>query len=339
MTERKRQPPKTGLPLRTMPDYSSSMRYAAMATLALIETVGRASFAQPVQPMTGVDLAWNAPDGCPPRDAVLAEVSRVLGGSTSRRSTVRADVARLAPERWAVHLVTDVEGTAGERSFEADSCVALASATALIVAWTVDPLRASAAPAPVESPRPEPAISRPDPPGHALSGLVAMSAQGDLGSLPSVGASGELAAGVTWRWIRVEGLGSLWAVQDANRSASEGAHLQRIEAGLRGCWRGLVGSSLEVDPCLGARLTQVSSQGFGETTRYQRDAWGWSLDGDVLATWTLVGPVALRAMLGVAVPLTRPPVVIVDSQGGTIQLLQSSVVAGRAALGVEVRFP
>ena len=270
---------------------------------------------------------------------MLAEVSRILGESKSRRGTAQADVINLGPERWGVHLVTNVDGTAGERSFEADSCVALATATALIVALAVDPVRASAARAPVESPRAEAPISRPDPPGHALSGLVAMSVQGDLGSLPSVAASGELAAGVTERWIRVEALGSLWALQDANRSASEGAHLQRIEAGLRGCWRGIARGSVEADPCLGARLTHLSSQGFGETTAYQRDAWGWSLDGDVLATWTLIGPLALRGMLGIALPLTRPPVVLVDSQGRTIQIQQSSAVAGRAALGLEVRFP
>jgi hypothetical protein len=309
-----------------------------MAMLALIATMSRAAFGQPVQPTTGIDLRWNAPDGCPTREVVLAEVSHVLGGPTSRRATARADVAMLAPDRWAVHLVTDVEGSAGERSFEADSCSALASATALIVAWTVDPLRASSAPAPVESPRPEPIVSRPEQPGHPLSGLVAISAQGDLGSLPTVAPSGELAVGVTQDRIRVEALGSLWAVQNANRTASEGAHLQRIEAGLRGCWRAFVGSSLEADPCLGARLTQLSSQGFGETTTYQRDAWAWSLDADVLATWTLVGPLALRGMLGIAVPLTRPPVVV-DSQAGTTQLQQSAVVAGRVALGLEVRFP
>jgi hypothetical protein len=79
--------------------------------------------------------------------------------------------------------------------------------------------------------------------------------------------------------------------------------------------------------------------GFGETQTYQRDTWWWMARGDLLASWTLLGPFALRALLGVAVPLARPPVVILDSQGGTIQLHQPSRVAGRAALGIEVHFP
>ena len=45
------------------------------------------------------------------------------------------------------------------------------------------------------------------------------------------------------------------------------------------------------------------------------------------------------ALVGIAVPLSRPPIVILDGQGGTVQLHQASAVAGRAALGLEVRFP
>jgi hypothetical protein len=60
------------------------------------------------------------------------------------------------------------------------------------------------------------------------------------------------------------------------------------------------------------------------------------LHGDALVAWMIASHVALRAAIGVVVPLERPAFVI---EGTSIQLHQESEVGARASLGIEARFP
>jgi hypothetical protein len=83
-------------------------------------------------------LTWNAPSACPDEASVRASVAQLLAGSSATVEG-RADV-RQAGDRWQV--VVTMNG--GERRLEADSCRALADATALIVAMAVDPGRVAA---------------------------------------------------------------------------------------------------------------------------------------------------------------------------------------------------
>ena len=320
------------------------MRSPAVAALLSTVLLAPPALAEPASPDGGVDLVWNAPAGCPSRDAVLAEVRRALTGSRPRPAAARADVTILTAVRWSVHLVTNVNGAQGERAFEADSCAALASAAALIVAWTIDPLRARApaagAPTKVTSKESTAATSRPARSRSGFSGLVAIAAQGDLGTLPSAAPAAEATAGATFGHLRAEVSGSAWAGQDVKGSATEGTHLHLFDGTLRGCWRGLIGQSVEIDPCLGAGIVHASSEGFGESTPYRSDGWWWMARGDLLTTWALVGPVSLRVMVGVVVPLARPSIVILSSQNGEVPLHQSSsTLALRGSLGLEVNFP
>jgi hypothetical protein len=275
---------------------------------------------------------------------VLAAVSEFLQDAPSHRVEVQADVTTSAPDRWTVHVATDVDGTPGERLLEADSCAALASATALIVAWTNEPRGPrSQAPEPVPSPSPVPRSASAAAPARSsasgVTGVLAVAAQGDLGTFPREDLAAEVTVGATLRRLRVEVSGSLWLPEDTTKNPGEGAHLHLLEGGARGCWRDVVGRSLELDPCLGAGVVHVSSAGFGESNQYQRDAWLGLARGDFLATWTFFEPLALRALIGMAVPLARPPVVILEPQGGSSQLYRPSVVAGRLELGVQVHFP
>ncbi|HEY8090079.1 MAG TPA: hypothetical protein VIF09_19595 [Polyangiaceae bacterium] len=311
-------------------------------------------------------LEWNVPPGCPARETVLADVARILHGPPSRRGEARADVTELAPDRWSVHLVTRVDGTGGERSFEADSCVAIASATALIVAWTIDPIRASQSPSTpgtssVPSPLPPAPAPPPLPPPRPLtlsaprrdvvlpttpsssrttvSGVMAVGAQADLGTLPSAALSGVLSAGIDVGRVHVEASGTAWMSQDATRAGTEGAHLHLLETALLGCWRGVLRPDLEVDPCGGAALAHLTSDGFGETTPESASTWWGSAQAEVLARWRVAGPLALRASASASVPFSRPYVVILDTLSGTYDLHRPGVVAGRANLGVEAHFP
>src|SRR4051812_19779746 len=116
------------------------MRLSSASATALLLGALSARAAESPSP---VQLEWDAPRGCPPVESVVEEARRNLGGTTPHRVAARADVTEVGPEHWSVHLFTEVDGVAGERSLEANSCASLASATALILAWTVDPSHAA----------------------------------------------------------------------------------------------------------------------------------------------------------------------------------------------------
>jgi hypothetical protein len=285
---------------------------------------------------TALRLTWSAPAECPSGDDVTHEVQRILAGDATRRATARADVAQLGAERWEVRLVTDVDGVPGERTLEASSCTQLASATALILAWVLDPTRASGG----EPPQP----SVPPPSSSSQAGPVraafAIGGAADVGLLPRAGAAIEIAGGVLVGPVRLEAFGADWFAQDAVAANSEGTHIRLLEGGFQGCLRGRFGERIELGPCLGAGFVYATSDGFGEKTPFsgQTSTWGIA-QALALAGFHLAGPIQARASLGAAVPLARPPFVVLGSQNTELVLHQPAPVCGRATLGVEVRFP
>jgi hypothetical protein len=285
-------------------------------------------------------LSWVAPSGCPSQATVTSEVKRILGGMSSHRATAHADVVQLGPQRWSVHLVTNVDGASGERSLEANSCEALASATALILALTVDPTRAMAAPPPSPPPKPLPQPAAPvqTPSQNPVRFLVATSAAGESGTLPSASLGGEIALGILFGPVRAELSAADWFAQDATAVSGQGTRIHLLDGALRGCFRGRFGDSFELDPCAGAALVFASSEGFGEDTKFERSSNWAGLDTDLFSSWRFAGPLALRASVGLGIPLARPSFVLLDPQGQTF-LHRASAIAGRASFGLEVRFP
>jgi hypothetical protein len=123
----------------------------AAALGAFLSLGGLATAASEPPPAGGrppeLSLRWRAPEGCPAAATVEAEFVRLLGGAdraaSDKRLRVVATVRRLATEKWAVTLQTDVGGDIGRRTIEGDSCRAVTSAAALILAMTLDPEAAS----------------------------------------------------------------------------------------------------------------------------------------------------------------------------------------------------
>lgn len=103
-------------------------------------TIGTLAFAQTSSP--GVDLAWSAPAQCPSRAAVLGEIQSILeGGAASTHAVLATAAVERDGPRWRVALSIRSDQGSGVRALDADSCAALASAVALIVALAVDPTR------------------------------------------------------------------------------------------------------------------------------------------------------------------------------------------------------
>jgi hypothetical protein len=309
------------------------------------------------QAATPVTLTWNAPPDCPSSDAVLADVQRIVGGPTNRVVVARADVTETGPEHWTVHLVTSADGAPGDRTIDANSCASLAAATALILAWTVDPSKGVAPLPPPEdglAPTPSrraaeerlPARGRSDASG-SFGAAVAIGGAADSATLPSPAVAGEIALAGLFGPFRVEVSGADWFTQHATQTfegESEGATIHLFDAAARGCVRWRLGAAVEVAPCLGAAIFFASVDGFGGTSgrftanHFPSVHWG-AMQGDVLATWRFFGPLSLRASVGVGVPLAPPHFLVeVLNPPGDVAL-HTPVTSGRAALGVEARFP
>jgi hypothetical protein len=331
---------------------------ASRAALLLLVATGVTSVASVAGAQEPVSLAWNAPVGCPTGGAVLADMKAILGGPTPHRVTARADVTQLGPEHWSVHVATDVDGTQGERTLDADSCASLAKATALILAWAVDPVKARAAMAtkqaepatapPAATPSAEQPPSSPSSP-LSLAAVVAVSGMGDVGTLQSPGGGVQLALGALVGPLRFELTGGYWFEQDAAQQESGrpsvivGSHIHLLDAGLRACFRWRLDARFELDPCAGAAIVHASSDGYATSSRSFVKASGtgdWAaLHGDVLVAWRIIGPFALRASVGMELTPTRPQFTVTTVQPSEQLLHKPSLVGGTATLGVEAHFP
>src|SRR5580658_1472911 len=89
---------------------------------------------------SALTLTWDAPPECPSEGDVVADVQRRLGASVSGKMVVaHAKVSRRRDSTWRVVLVATQDGAKGQRTLDAPTCAAVASATALILALTIDP--------------------------------------------------------------------------------------------------------------------------------------------------------------------------------------------------------
>jgi hypothetical protein len=93
-------------------------------------------------------LTWQAPEGCPTRDAWLSALrARVDDAAWNEaapklRASVRIDLTETG---YALQLDTELDGASGQRRIEAARCEELVDASALIVAFAIDPNAASRA--------------------------------------------------------------------------------------------------------------------------------------------------------------------------------------------------
>ena len=172
-----------------------------------------------------LELTWSAPADCPSRAEVESSIARLLAGSRSAE-TLGADVRVTVDRRGLYHarLRTHLHDADGERSLTAGTCPLVASATALVLALTIDPTLAVDPQEPEPSPPPPapPPPSTPPPPeprdvsaapapaapraGSTLTFAPGAAALIDVGSLPSaaIGGAVELAVGKGWATLRAD---------------------------------------------------------------------------------------------------------------------------------------
>jgi hypothetical protein len=283
-------------------------------------------------------VIWQAPSECPTAAHVEAEVLKNLARSDSVPAPVVAMVSVSGPTdgRWQASLLFQVGYTRAERRFEAESCPAIASAAALVIALWVE--GGPDVPPPAAPPAPErPAVApvvEPAPPRYVLmlNGLL------DWGSMPDDPGGGMEAAGgpiwtfPDWRLRALTGLSFFPNRRTPRMDYVAQANFRLFDLSARGCAT-VVRGRVELGPCAGAELAIM--QGSGTDLSDGTQLW-FSLLGSAMASWSISPAVAVFGRAEVVVPTTRRTFLDVAYPANTVYKVPA--VAVRGALGLELRF-
>lgn len=315
-----------------------------------------------------IELSWNAPAGCPVEDEVRGRLDALLGTTPAReRVAASVQVERTPAGEYSARLVVEMGGHRSDRTLSAAQCGALADATALVIAVTVDPANtlddalapevvaepaipepeAAAVVAPLEPVVTEsvvapPVVTRPVTPPtkkarrSRIDGVhVRALGNVDWGALPGVSGAIGAAIGAHGRGFRFE-LSGAWtfarqAEAASNADASATVALWTIAA--RGCgvptW-GIV----ELPLCGAIEAGALEGHGTGATVDPASKRKPWvALTGGPAIAFVPVPRVAILVGADLVVPLWRAQFFIGDD------LVHRPFWVGvRAGLGVELRF-
>ncbi|MEM7153311.1 MAG: hypothetical protein AAF799_10750 [Myxococcota bacterium] len=309
------------------------------------------------EPAPAPPLRWSAPVSCPSPDAVQRGIEQRLGRRLLEREVeARAEITEDA-QGYHLTLRTTTSGFSEERTLSANDCVALADATALMIALAIDPVAVASAIEPWEPSEPEadPPTSAPavnerahptepagtTPPANEPSrrlqgGMLRLAANLGLGALPAVSGGPALAAGLRWQRARIELEGHYFVPRGSTPVDGASVNVQLGTATVRGCGQ-LAHERIEAPLCGGVQLGGM--RGDGDSTPGARTGVGlwFALEASIGLSWWFRPQWALSGGVATAVPIVRPGFQLDDEPA--VELFEPSSVAGRVWLGIEVRMP
>lgn len=282
---------------------------------------------------TPLELEWSAPAGCPSKDEVLLQVEALVGGALEGPSRLRAR-ARLDASELDWRAVLDLETRSGRssRRLSAPACSPLVEAVAVILALALE--RAPTPRVPVLPSETPPRVSAPP----AARWGFGLAAEGSAGQFSNVG----LGTGLRFHWALPElrlGLGLLaWLPQTVGGDDVE-VQLGLVAGEIRAGVPVAIGP-VELGPELAVELGRFEARGGGSNLERTSTSGAFHIAGG--AGFVFAAPVLnslwLRVRAEVFVAGSRPEVLIRDRQtGDLVRLFRSEPIAGRLALGLEVR--
>jgi len=308
----------------------------------------------PARAVLPIDLGWSAPAGCPSVDEMTDRIRGMLrtvpAAGSAQRYRVQTEIAIAATGEWRARIAIIGPSSPTERAFRGQSCEAVANATALVLAFLIDPTAVSLpSPAAVVE---EPAGDRhtaaagagamnvgPPPSPRPPRWTVRADAGGDAGSLPAPTWGAGVALGLRLGHARAELSVAHWGAQRrtlAVRDPAPGGSFDLTAGGVAGCYEAAVAELGPLAPgaCLGIEAGGLRGMGFSVTSPGQ--ATGLWLAADVAGTltWRLSARVGLSLRLALVAPLRRLTYEI-EGIGPTYR---TSSTAGRAMAGVEAHF-
>jgi hypothetical protein len=184
-----------------------------------------------------------------------------------------------------------------------------------------------------------------DPPRFAIDAFAST----ETGALPTtLAAFGGAIAFRLHSLLRLELDGAYSLSQSSMLAAGPGGAFAVLGFGARACVpfeaeiargrlsmrRALGVGALEIAPCVGAHVEEISGAGVKVDVRRQAQAWAWGPEVGLFLRWPLARAVAVRLGVAASTPLSRPQFVI--DRVGVVD--QAWPVELRVAIGPEVRF-
>jgi hypothetical protein len=314
-------------------------------------------------------LEWTAPAECPTAIEVRSEVERRIGHEARVEGQDDLEVTAMAVEDprglWRGSVATRLGNQAGKRVLEAESCRAIAHATALIVALMIDPDAAqrlqvqgargsnssasttasdAARPRKVE-PRPaktplmrtatpaaEPRERAPKTVIRYRPGLVAALDMGTLpAAAPGVGASAAVLLGASA--LRAEAI--RWAETRtviAHTDPPVGGRFDLVSVSLAGC-PGVAVGRFDVGLCAEAEFDWLKGTGTGVSSPDHKIFRWLSAGAGGFADMRLGKGLRMNAELDLLAPLGRSRFVLNGVSESAGEVHRTGLAVGRAAMG------
>jgi len=300
-------------------------------------------------PVQALPIDWQGPDDCDRGDAVRAKVLRLLGGSQRALSgdvKVSVTVRHEKGSRYVAVLETTTASGGGRKRLEGESCDAIALASSVVIALSLDPNASLDAEPPAEEPKPR---KQPTPPPKPKPKPRAKPApkretfpylHGSVGvlfellSIPSAFTSAGV--GVRHRRFSVELGGAVYQPRDVSLAGQRrvGAELRLFSGELLACFAAVPFQLGAVEVCPGLKLEYLRATASGvsnpDEAAVLMGAGVGALRGRLRATsW-------LSATLdaGVAMRPFRPHFVLI----GVGKVFETPLVSPFARTGLAVEF-
>ncbi len=343
--------------------------FALIAVAATLVVPRRAAAEAAAFPL---ELAWNAPEGCPGASFVSGRVEHILRGSRVEPTGVaaRGTIEKTTDGRFRLSLVLRTGDVAETRELAARTCPALAQAAAVVIALFLDPHQddpgvdaeppeqpapsdepdGTTSPAPPDPPRPpRPPLTRAPRPSSTKASSstapsvppvrVAAGVGGALGSgvLPDVGGGIVLSTTIRAGRFRAGVTGTYWLRQSPTFRSQAGASFEMLEAGAFGAYLFPVGP-VAIGPSVSAEVHHVRVEGFGIREPWARSTW-WPAAGigarfeAHLTTW-----LSVFARADAVVPIAAPTFTLATTSDA-VRVHEPGPVASRATVGAEIVFP
>ncbi len=311
-----------------------------------------------------IDLVWSAPEGCPESSAVRRRIELLVHGAPNGRTHAEATVEKTADGRFRLVAAIRTNEIEEARSIDAASCVALAEAFAVVVAFMVDASNEAgradvdeAGPMPAPPPDDVPSVERDaaskattpvaEPPKapapeHAAERQkvqVALALGGSVvtGPMPDVTSGVVASAAVRLARFRVGAIGSVSLPRTAHLAPTAGISFDMLDAGAFGAYLVPLGA-VAIGPAVSVEATYVHVRGFGIRTPFTSS--GTWLTGAVGARFEarLSAWLGLFARPDVLVPVGAPSFTLPTRTEG-VRLYDPPPVALRLSLGAEFVLP
>jgi len=293
-----------------------------------------------------LDFTWTAPDTCPTQAQVVAELDRAVdaGGKELPPLTARAVVEREGAT-WRLELSTEMDGVAGTRQLQADSCDGLARAATLVLALTLGEglarrqqaeAEAKAVPPPPAPPPPTPLKTSPPPPPPRESSHALLWAAVALGSDPLRGLVPGLTLGAAFEpsLLRVGLVASATAPRSTAFVGSGGdLRSYSVSGALEACLAPAL-PPFRFAACANGGVTLLAVEGRGTARDRRANVPLYGLGPTLAAEWVLSKHAFLRLALASRFFLARPELVI----EGLPEHKRSAAAQANGELGAGVRW-